>query len=451
MSPVRAARVRSISIAAGERVDVAATDSGNTSVGKRTSSLSAQALVRTTMSNNMTPYQPVPGVRLAAGAAGIRYQGRDDLCVIELPQGGRCAAVFTRNAFCAAPIVVAKRHLQLASPRYLLINSGNANAGTGDRGLADAYASCTALAELVGCRPQEVLPFSTGVIGEPLPVERMKAALPSLAGYLRETAWPDAARAIMTTDTVPKLSSRCFAVSGRTAVVSGMSKGAGMIRPDMATMLAFLATDAAVDQDLLQECLKQAVAASFNAITVDGDTSTNDACVLSAAGTLGNQSIDEPDSPDFASLRGAVEAVCDELATAIVRDAEGATKLVKVLVEEARDDIEARQVADTIAHSPLVKTAMFASDPNWGRILAAVGRSGVERLAIEGVRIWLGDVPIVSAGGRDPGYTELAGRGALAGDEVTIRVALGRGRGGARVLTCDLSYDYVRINAEYRT
>jgi glutamate N-acetyltransferase/amino-acid N-acetyltransferase len=279
----------------------------------------------------------------------------------------------------------------------------------------------------------------------------MTAVLDGALERLRETAWPEAARAIMTTDTVPKLASRRFAVAGRTAIVSGMAKGAGMICPDMATMLAFLATDVAVDQELLARCLRAAVDVSFNAITVDGDTSTNDACVLAAAETLGNEPLQDPESSDFASLCEAVEAVCRDLATAIVRDAEGATKLVTILVEEARDASEARQVAYTIAHSPLVKTALFASDPNWGRILAAVGRAGLAGLEIQAVSIWLGETPIVRHGGRDPDYTEEAGRAAMAGSEITIRVALARGPSAARVLTCDLSYDYVRINADYRT
>jgi glutamate N-acetyltransferase/amino-acid N-acetyltransferase len=403
------------------------------------------------MTDYSVPYQPVPGVRLAAAAAGIRYSNRDDLCLMELPPGAQCAAVFTRNAFCAAPVVLARRHLNETSPRYLLINSGNANAGTGRQGLEDAAACCDALAALAECRPEEVLPFSTGVIGEPLPVGRVEAAFPEVLANLKETAWPDAATAIMTTDTVPKLASRRFAVAGRTAVVSGMAKGAGMIRPDMATMLAFLATDLAVDRDLLQRCLDGAVELSFNAITVDGDTSTNDACVLAAAGTLGNEPLDDPESLDFEAFRQAVEAVCTELATAIVRDGEGATKLVTVEVEDARDKVEARLVADTVAHSPLVKTALFASDPNWGRILAAVGRAGVERLDIEAVRIWVGDTLIVSGGGRASDYTEEAGRAAMAGGEIGIRVSLGRGEASTRVLTCDLSYDYVKINAEYRT
>lgn len=403
------------------------------------------------MTEHTAPYQPVPGVLLSAVAAGIRYPGRDDLVLMKLPAGTRCAAVFTRNAFCAAPVVVAKRHLAAVRPRYLLVNSGNANAGTGEQGLEDAAASCAAVAALTGCCTEEVVPFSTGVIGENLPVDRLEAALPVALGHLRETAWLDAARAIMTTDTRPKLASRRFAVAGHTAVVSGMAKGAGMIRPDMATMLAFLATDLAVDQGLLQRCLHEAVAVSFNAITVDGDTSTNDACVLAAAGTLGNAPVSDAQSPEYSAFRAAVEEVCHELAEAIVRDGEGATKLVKVRVEEARDPAEARRVADTIAHSPLVKTALFASDPNWGRILAAVGRAGVEGLDIQAVRIWLGDLCIVSRGGRDPGYRESQGQAIMDEKEIEIRVALGCGDAATEVLTCDLSYDYVRINAEYRT
>lgn len=397
------------------------------------------------------PFHPVPGVRLAAVAAGIRYPNRQDLCLLELAPGTRCAAVFTRNAFCAAPVILARRNLAAAPPRYWLINSGNANAGTGPLGLGAAESCCAALARLAGCQAEEVLPFSTGVIGESLPVDRLVAALPQACAELAAEAWPRAARAIMTTDTQPKLVSRRFAVWGREAVITGMAKGAGMIRPDMATMLAFLATDAALDQGLLQASLAEAVATSFNAITVDGDTSTNDACVLAATGTLGNTPLVDADSPDARAFRQALTELCEELATAIVRDGEGATKLVTLVVEEALDAPEARRVADTIAHSPLVKTALFASDPNWGRILAAVGRSGLPGLDIDRVRIWLGDTLIVRDGGRDPGYTEQAGRAAMAGAEIGIRVALGRGQARTRVLTCDLSYDYVKINAEYRT
>lgn len=397
------------------------------------------------------PFAPLAGIRLAAAAAGIRYRDRDDLVLVELPRGTTCAATFTRNAFCAAPVTLARAHLSSGNPRWWLINAGNANAGTGEQGLTDAQASCEALADLTGTSPEQVLPFSTGVIGEHLPVGRLAAALPALIAGLDEAGWPRAARAIMTTDTVPKLVSRRFAIGGRTATLTGMAKGAGMICPDMATLLAFLATDAAVGPGLLQDLLREAVEVSFNAITVDGDTSTNDACVLAATGALGNPPITDLGDADAKVLRSALESVCLELATAIVRDAEGATKLVRIAVEEGRDSAEARRVAYTIAHSPLVKTALFASDPNWGRILAAVGRAGLEGLAIERVRIWLGEVLIVDAGGRASGYTEAAGAAVMREPEIPIRVALGRGHGEAQVLTCDLSYDYVRINAEYRS
>ncbi|ADC61113.1 bifunctional glutamate N-acetyltransferase/amino-acid acetyltransferase ArgJ [Allochromatium vinosum] len=405
------------------------------------------------MSENKTElsFLPVPGVRLATIGAGIRYQGRDDLLALELAPGATTAAVFTRNAFCAAPVMLARHHLSQTAPRYLLVNSGNANAGTGARGLDDTRACCAALAEAAGCRPEEVLPFSTGVIGEPLPVARFEAAMPALLERFEAAAWPDAARAIMTTDTVPKLCSRTFEIDGRQATITGIAKGAGMICPDMATMLAFIATDAAVAPEVLQGCLKAAADRSFNAISIDGDTSTNDACVLAATGALGNAPIVDETSTDYAALQAAVESVCVELATAIVRDGEGATKLVTVRVEQARDRDEARRVAYTIAHSPLVKTALFASDPNWGRILAAVGRAGVENLVIEDVDIWLGEVRIVEAGGRAADYTEQAGAAVMAESEILIRVALGRGTVDAEVLTCDFSYDYVRINAEYRS
>lgn len=403
------------------------------------------------MDTEELPFMPVAGVRLAATAAGIRYRDRDDLVLVELPQQGSCAATFTRNAFCAAPVTLARSHLASATPRWWLINSGNANAGTGPRGLTDAEASCQALAELTGGRPAQVLPFSTGVIGEHLPVGRITAALPTLVAQLDPDGWPRAARAIMTTDTVPKLVSRQFEVAGRTATLTGMAKGAGMICPDMATLLAFLATDAAVDPSLLRECLRDAVAGSFNAITVDGDTSTNDACVLAATGALGNPLITAAEGADGASFRSALEALCLDLATAIVRDGEGATKLVRVVVEEALDLAEARRVAYTIAHSPLIKTALFASDPNWGRILAAVGRAGLDALQIDRVRIWLGPVLIVEAGGRAASYAEAAGAAVMRQPEILIRVALGRGEVATQVLTCDLSYDYVRINAEYRS
>jgi glutamate N-acetyltransferase/amino-acid N-acetyltransferase len=393
----------------------------------------------------------IRGVRIAAAAAGIRYRDRDDLVLIELPAGAHCAAVFTRNAFCAAPVTVAREHLGSTAPRWLLINAGNANAGTGARGLEDARACCAALATLAECTASQVLPFSTGVIGEYLPVDRISDALPLALTSLAEDAWDAAARAIMTTDTRPKRVTRQVTLGQQCATITGIAKGAGMIRPDMATMLAFVATDAAIAAPLLQQSLKTAVDASFNAISIDGDTSTNDACVLVATGTLEHPPIDDASSRQLADFQQALNGVCSELATAIVRDGEGATKLVSIEVDGGRSGTEARQVADTIAHSPLVKTALFAADPNWGRILAAVGRAGLDALDIEQVRISLDDVLIVSAGGRDPRYSEEAGRAVMAKDQFSILVQLGRGNASARVLTCDLSYDYVRINAEYRT
>lgn len=394
---------------------------------------------------------PIEGVRLGTAAAGIRYRDRSDLVVLELIPGATCAAVFTRNAFCAAPVTVARRNLAAVPPRYLLINAGNANAGTGGRGIADADACCRALADLAGCSAAEVLPFSTGVIGEYLPIEKIRAAVPACVAALDDGGWASAARAIMTTDTVPKLVSREADLGGYSARITGMAKGAGMICPNMATMLAFVATDAAVSAQLLQRCLQQAVAGSFNAITVDGDTSTNDACVLAATGAGGGPAITDPQSAAYEAISAAIGEVCLELATAIVRDAEGATKLVGVEVRGARDESEARSVAYTIAHSPLVKTALFASDPNWGRILAAVGRSGLPEFDIERVSLWLDDVCIARAGARDADYREAAGAAVMRRDAFTVGVELGRGSASVRILTCDLSLDYVRINAEYRT
>ena len=392
----------------------------------------------------------VPGIRLSVAAAGIRYRGRDDLVLIELAAGGSVAAVFTRNAFCAAPVTVAREHLAKDPARYLLINAGNANAGTGVPGLRAARETCRLLAGMAGCAMSQVLPFSTGVIGEDLPVDPFAQAIPGLLSTLRDDAWPQAAAAIMTTDTAPKLASRSVELTDGTVTVTGMAKGSGMICPDMATMLAFLGTDAAVPRPLLQALLQRAVARSFNRITVDGDTSTNDACVLMASGTSGVR-VESGESADGVRLAGAIDAVCAELAEMIVRDGEGATKLVRLCVESAASDAEAAAVAYTVAHSPLVKTALFASDPNWGRILAAVGRAGVDGLDVERVRIWLGDVCIVSAGGRDPGYREQAGQAVMDLPEITIRIDLDRGDARTEVLTCDLSYDYVKINAEYRS
>ena len=391
----------------------------------------------------------VAGVRLGTARAGIKYPDRRDLVVVELAAETQAAAVFTRNAFCAAPVTVARTHLAAASPRYLVINTGNANAGTGRQGLADAEASCRSLAERTGCRSEEVLPFSTGVIGEPLPLFRLVTGLPEALATLRPDGWAEAAAGIMTTDTRPKWASRRLTLAGREMTITGIAKGAGMIRPDMATMLAFVATDAAVDPALLREILHEAVADSFNAITVDGDTSTNDACLLLATGRSGASV--PATGGDRACFATAVGEVCVDLAQAIVRDGEGATKFITVRVEGGRDVAECRQVAYTIAHSPLVKTAFFASDPNWGRILAAVGRSGLDALDLERVTIHLDEVCIIRDGGRAPDYTEEQGQRVMARPEIAIRVELGRGGAAARIWTTDLSFDYVRINAEYRT
>jgi glutamate N-acetyltransferase/amino-acid N-acetyltransferase len=392
----------------------------------------------------------VPGIRLATAAAGIRYKGRDDLVLVEMVDGGTCAAVFTRNAFRAAPVQVAREHLSHAAVRYLLINSGNANAGTGAPGLKASHETCRLVADAAACAPDQVLPFSTGVIGEDLPIGRFGDAIPGLLARLDPQGWGAAAEAIMTTDTVPKLVERRVEMPGGLINVVGIAKGSGMICPDMATMLAFIATDAEVPEKLLQSLLSDAADRSFNAITVDGDTSTNDACVLLASGASG-VTVDDMDSADGQAFSEAVIAVCAELAEKIVRDGEGATKLLKVCVEDAASGQEARQVAYTVAHSPLVKTALFASDPNWGRILAAVGRSGIEDFDIARVRVWLEDVCIVSNGGRDPAYTEADGQAVMARSDITLRINLGRGSASTQVLTCDFSYDYVKINAEYRS
>ncbi len=389
---------------------------------------------------------PVSGLRLSATAAGIRYQDRPDLCLMELAEGSTTAAVFTRNRFCAAPVIVAREHLAKDAPRYLLINAGNANAGTGDEGLRAARETCRAVAAMAGCAMSQVLPFSTGVIGEDLPLTPFQRAVPGLVQELREDAWNEAARAIMTTDTRPKCWSTVVELSAGPVVITGIAKGSGMIRPDMATMLAYVATDARIARDDLQAMLETAVRGSFNSITVDGDTSTNDACVLVATGASGVV----PAGEDRTRFEQALGALCFQLAREIVRDGEGATRTVDIEVSGAPSVEDARAVAYTVAESPLVKTALFAGDPNWGRILAAVGRAGVA-LDIVAVRIWLGDVLIVSHGGRDPGYREEDGARVMAEKEYAIRIDLGQGTARARVMTCDLSYDYVKINAEYRS
>ena len=393
---------------------------------------------------------PVKGIRLASASAGIKYADREDVVLMELQEGAATAAVFTQNAFCAAPVTIAKKHLSEASPRYLLINSGNANAGTGEPGYRDAMETCKSVGAAAACAMNQILPFSTGVIGQRMETSKFAAVMPRLLETLDESAWDKAARAIMTTDTVEKIVSKQTEINGKLVTITGISKGSGMIHPDMATMLAYVATDAKVETGLLQQCLNDAVSPSFNSITVDGDTSTNDACVLVASGE-GELTLSDSSDAGYEAFSQAVRDVCMELARKIVLDGEGATKLIEIQVEQALSDQEARNVAFTIAHSPLVKTAMFASDPNWGRILAAVGRAGITDFDIDRIKIWLGDVCIVEEGGVAASYTEEAGQSVMDQAEITIRIDLARGKAASRVLTCDLSYDYVKINAEYRT
>lgn len=388
----------------------------------------------------------VDGVELGVARAGIRKPGRRDLLVVRVAPGAAVAGVFTRNRFCAAPVIVAKAHLR-HPVRALVVNTGNANAGTGRDGLARARAVCGAVAAALGCRTQQVLPFSTGVIMEPLPVERITAGLPEAVVDLRADNWAAAAEAIMTTDTVAKACSRTLRLSGGEAVVTGIAKGSGMIRPDMATMLGFVATDAKVAPAALRRVTKVAADQSFNAITVDGDTSTNDAfiCLATGKGPVARS------KKDVEALAEAIASVAQVLAQAIVRDGEGATKFVTVRVERGRSVAECRKVAYAIAHSPLVKTAFFAGDPNLGRILAAIGNAGIATLDTAKVSLYIDQVRVAVRGGRDPDYREAQGVAAMAKPEFTVRVALHRGNAAATVWTCDLSYDYVKINAEYRS
>ncbi len=394
---------------------------------------------------------PVQGLRIGVTEAGIRYRNRRDLTLFEIADGATVSAVFTQNSYCAAPVLLCREHLAQVAPRYLLINTGNANAGTGTQGMENARASCAELAALTGIPAARVLPFSTGVIGEHLPVERLAAALPAAMAALDENRWAEAATGIMTTDTRPKGASEQISVAGHTFTVTGISKGAGMIRPNMATMLGFVATDAAVAQPVLDALLKSAVNQSFNRITIDGDTSTNDSCVLVATGAAGNPLITAAAGELFVALEAAVHRVFARLAQLIVRDGEGATKFMTVQVEEGATTDECCDVAYSIAHSPLVKTAFFASDPNWGRIVAAIGNAGLEGLDVSRVRVWLNDVCIVDNGGRAPAYTEAQGAAVMKQEEIVIRVLLGRGSARDTVYTCDFSYDYVKINADYRS
>ncbi|EED36198.1 arginine biosynthesis bifunctional protein ArgJ [Luminiphilus syltensis NOR5-1B] len=395
---------------------------------------------------------PIAGIRLGVAQAGIKKPDHDDLTVVELAHGTAVSAVFTQNAFCAAPVRVAKAHLGVGyhRPTHLVINTGNANAGTGEPGMKAAFRTCEAVAQFGGARANAVLPFSTGVIGEPLPVERIEQALPDAFADLSSTGWERASWAILTTDTRPKLTSREVTIDGDTVTITGMAKGAGMLCPNMATMLAFIGTDAAVAKPVLDEALSQAVLASFNRISVDGDTSTNDAAVLCATGK-GDVAIGEDDFSAAALFVDALTELCLELAQGLVRDGEGVSKFVAVEVIGGRSQEECDQIGYTIAHSPLVKTALFASDPNWGRLLAAIGRAGLPDLVVEDVAIHINDVLIAEHGARAASYTEEAGAAAMADEDLNIRVTLNRGEASGTIWTSDLSYDYVRINAEYRT
>jgi glutamate N-acetyltransferase/amino-acid N-acetyltransferase len=394
---------------------------------------------------------PVAGVRLGVAEAEIRKKNRRDLTLVALDAGCTVAGVFTQNRFCAAPVQICRNHLASGQEiRALVINTGIANAGTGEPGRQTAQASCEAVAELLGVNAGQVLPFSTGVILEPLPVERLKAGLPAALADLKADNWHAAAHAIMTTDTIAKAASRTATVHGKKVTISGVSKGAGMIKPNMATMLGFLATDAGIAQPLLESLVKEAADASFNCITVDGDTSTNDSYVMIASGQSGvqfNSVFDE----GWAEVKAAIIAVSVELAQAIVRDGEGATKFITVAVEGGNNIEECRKVGYAIGHSPLVKTAFFASDPNLGRILAAVGYAGINDLDVDGVRVWLDEVLVAEKGGRAAAYKEEDGARVMAQAEITVRVDLGRGAAKASVYTCDFSYDYVKINADYRS
>ncbi|MEL7561446.1 bifunctional glutamate N-acetyltransferase/amino-acid acetyltransferase ArgJ [Stutzerimonas chloritidismutans] len=393
---------------------------------------------------------PVAGFELGIASAGIKRPGRKDVVVMRCAEGSTVAGVFTLNAFCAAPVILAKQRAQ-GTVRYLLTNTGNANAGTGEPGMQAAIRSCASLAALAGVEAEAILPFSTGVIGELLPVEKIEAALPAALADLDENHWAEAATGIMTTDTLPKGASRQFEHEGVTVTVTGISKGAGMIRPNMATMLGYIATDAKVAQSILQDLLRDAANKSFNRITIDGDTSTNDCCMLIATGKADVVEITEASGELFTKLKQAVFEVSMEVAQSIVRDGEGATKFVTVQVNGGGNHQECLDVGYAVAHSPLIKTALFASDPNWGRILAAVGRAGVPDLDVSKIDVYLGGACIASQGGRSPSYTEEQGTAVMAEEEIEIRIELGRGDCSETIWTTDLSHEYVRINAEYRT
>ena len=395
---------------------------------------------------------PVAGVKLGTAKAGIKRENCRDLLVIGLCESAAIAGVFTKNRFCAAPVIVAKQHLaENQGIRALVVNTGNANAGTGEQGLKDARETCAALAGLINCNASQILPFSTGVIMEPLPVAKIAAGLPAAVADMVEDNWLDAAEAIMTTDIVAKAVSKQVAIDGVTVTVTGIAKGSGMIHPNMATMLGYIATDAAISQPLLQKMVGFVADRSFNCITVDGDTSTNDALMLIASGKSMLPEVNVADSKNYHALLNAITEVAIHLAQAIVRDGEGATKFITVEIEGGRDEAECRKIGYAIAHSPLVKTAFFASDPNLGRILAAIGYAGVDDLDVATLKLYLDDVLVAENGGRAASYKEEDGQRVMKQSDITIRVALNRGSAGATLWTCDFSYDYVKINASYRS
>ncbi|MES2182455.1 MAG: bifunctional glutamate N-acetyltransferase/amino-acid acetyltransferase ArgJ [Pseudomonadota bacterium] len=394
---------------------------------------------------------PVKGVKLGFAEAHVRKPNRKDVLVITLAKGTSVAGVFTKNQFCAAPVLLCKEHLASGQPIHaLLVNTGNANAGTGEDGLQRAVSTCKALATALDIQPQQVLPFSTGVILEPLPADKVIAGLPAAIANLKEDNWLNAAEAIMTTDIVAKGTSRQVELSGQLVTITGISKGSGMIHPNMATMLGYIATDAAISQSALNEMIHDVANASFNCITVDGDTSTNDSLILMATGQANNAKI-ESNSADYLVIKRLITEVAIELAQAIVRDGEGATKFMTLKIEGGRDEAECRKVAYAIAHSPLIKTAFFASDPNLGRILAAIGYAGVEQLDVNALKLYLGDVLVAENGGRAAAYLEEQGSAVMKEPEILVRVDLARGNAACTVWTCDFSYDYVRINADYRS
>ena len=394
---------------------------------------------------------PIKGISLGIAKAHIKKPNRKDLLLVTIAEGSKVSGVFTQNAFCAAPVLLCKEHLKNTSGiRALIVNTGCANAGTGEDGLLKAKESCEAVSELLSIKPEQVLPFSTGVILESLPIDKIKNGLPDTIKNLDPTHWIDAAEAIMTTDIAPKAASRKIKIQDKEVVISGVSKGSGMIHPNMATMLSFIATDASINQILLDKLLKEVTEESFNCITVDGDTSTNDSFILIATGKAEHIEINQEDQ-SYKALRDAIREVAIELAQAIVRDGEGATKFITIQVESGLDDAECRKVGFAIAHSPLIKTAFFASDPNLGRILAAIGYAGVDSLDITKIQLFLGNVLVAEKGGRASSYTEAQGQEVMKHPEISMRILLNRGHAKATIWTCDFSYDYVKINADYRT